>query len=1102
MQRTLFLRAFSALLFVAIGGAAFGQILLRFEDFSAGAGSSFDLNSTGPAGNLAQAGLNQWVINNSYTSAPTYPITPNQNTPVGGAINNPNGNYLHVYNTASGVTGTHYEPVDASENHAVSAPICTQGLTDVRVSFFWIAAGNATEAFGQLLYTTDGGTTWAPTTSLAGRTNYFGQNNWRFETVTLPQFSDVVDLQFAFRWFNDGTPSFPGTALGFAIDDFQITAEEAPGGSGGITIDIPGTPATVCAGAPLQVVINHTNPLCAGEYRVELSDAFGNFSGANFLEFTNSLGTSTFGINTSINFTQFGNGRFVLIPAAITPIPGACYRLRVIRNSLPPPADTSVASVHCFAIEQCPTTITTLEPIMLSNPADTLCVGSALDVPFLSTGAYFNGNVYTAELSDSSGAFTAPSVVGTFASSDDFPDPLMPGQVSGQVPDVPDGCNYFLRVTSSLPNTPGTAITTYGPFCIKHCSIRTNETLDVNACITDTTGYTETLRVEGDFWMDTVNYPAPNTYQVQLLSPMDFSVVNQGGTGIVATSSTDTTLTLSIPPGNLLAPLGIAPGLYYLRLIATNAGDPTDTLGTLIRLNLGWPVADVDINLIAGDTVVCTGASNSVTLLAAPINPNNPPVSTLFWGIGNAPGGPFNVTPLSGGWSVNLSTGGSPGTIYIRVQEEHQGCLGEFSELFTVQIIEEPDLSTLVQGGLRACFGDTTTYTVPFNPLTAYAWSVAPGLNVLDTANNSITIVWDTLGDFDLNINAINECGAAQNSFGIRVLAYPNALALVADSLPGVPLGDTLGLCPGAPVQVRAEVDPPGLDFIWNYGGPVLTDTSFADFVPDEPDRLLVRYGEDLLSPCILWDTLEVLIAPPTSIMNDTAVCAGLPVSLQVSGGLNAAYSWSGGPFLSSPDTATPLARPEGPTTYTVQITQPLASDQACVSTEAVFVDQRPATELPPETLPLCEVGQEVLLQAPTGANAYTWSTGATTAEISVAQIDTYTVTLASGQDCETQSFYVVDDACGATITVPNVITPNGDGLNDAWVISVDGNLTRFSVQVFDRWGQKVFEANTVNEPWRPESDLPTGTYFYSIEAQAEGGSGVQQRSGNVTLLR
>ncbi|MBK9175701.1 MAG: hypothetical protein IPM46_05055 [Flavobacteriales bacterium] len=79
------------------------------------------------------------------------------------------------------------------------------------------------------------------------------------------------------------------------------------------------------------------------------------------------------------------------------------------------------------------------------------CQGAQLSVPYTALGTYIGGNIFSAQLSDASGSFAAPTVIGTLAST-------VSGSISCTIPALaPPGTGYRIRVVSSDPVTVGSA---------------------------------------------------------------------------------------------------------------------------------------------------------------------------------------------------------------------------------------------------------------------------------------------------------------------------------------------------------------------------------------------------------------------------------------------------------------------------------------------------------------------------------------------------------------------------------------------------------------------------------------------------------------------
>ncbi len=116
----------------------------------------------------------------------------------------------------------------------------------------------------------------------------------------------------------------------------------------------------------------------------------------------------------------------------------------------------------------------------------------------------------------------------------------------------------------------------------------------------------------------------------------------------------------------------------------------------------------------------------------------------------------------------------------------------------------------------------------------------------------------------------------------------------------------------------------------------------------------------------------------------------------------------------------------------------------------------------------------------------------------SPSETTTYQLTVRSVQGCvssETVTVIVLPD-----LAIPNTFTPNGDGINDQWEVKGLESYTSASVQVFNRWGNRVFTSDG-SQPWdgRYQGDeLPAGTYYYIITADQL----YERISGAVSILR
>lgn len=239
----------------------------------------------------------------------------------------------------------------------------------------------------------------------------------------------------------------------------------------------------------------------------------------------------------------------------------------------------------------------------------------------------------------------------------------------------------------------------------------------------------------------------------------------------------------------------------------------------------------------------------------------------------------------------------------------------------------------------------------------------------------------------------------------------------------------------------------------------------------------------------------DVLITPFDPLPDTILLCEGSPEELNA-GFLDATYLWSTGE-TDSVITVTQAGQ------YTIE-----AFMENCILQDKVIVlDTKETGNLPTDIL-ICQ--DETLWLSPPMPGVYHWSDGTQGGELAVTTSGYYEVTVIN--DCGEFVFSTEVEAeeCDCNIYIPNVFSPNGDGINDFLEVytgcDFEYRLKRF--MVFDRWGGQVYSSAKVNDfKWDgtySSNPLPSGVYIWSIEYEIErnGYTERQIETGDVTLLR
>lgn len=196
------------------------------------------------------------------------------------------------------------------------------------------------------------------------------------------------------------------------------------------------------------------------------------------------------------------------------------------------------------------------------------------------------------------------------------------------------------------------------------------------------------------------------------------------------------------------------------------------------------------------------------------------------------------------------------------------------------------------------------------------------------------------------------------------------------------------------------------------------------------------------------------------------------------------------------------------PGNYVITSTVSYLKCPPLLDTVHIAVHHLPYVDLGRDTV-LCLQGDPIFLENKAAAQneagvRYQWSTGDSGVATRIRQPGEYWLK-ASIFDCSTTEHLVVNKDC--YLDIPNAFTPNGDGVNDYFLPRqlLSKGVSNFHMMIYNRWGQRVFETNSVNgRGWDGRydgKDQGSGVYVYQIEVTYKNGN-KESYSGNVTLVR
>ncbi len=371
-----------------------------------------------------------------------------------------------------------------------------------------------------------------------------------------------------------------------------------------------------------------------------------------------------------------------------------------------------------------------------------------------------------------------------------------------------------------------------------------------------------------------------------------------------------------------------------------------------------------------------------------------------------------------------------------------------------------------------------------------YNWTTSDPSTIIGASNDDSLFVSP---DFDItysvSIITVQGCTLTEQ---VNVFVYQDP--------PQPVVKDTAFVCEGDAVSLSVSYAPsivwsPDLDINTIYGQNVTISTPVNRW-----------YYIDFTNACgTVTDSVFInIIGQNPKAGNDTIVCPEDTVLLWASGGVS--YQWEPASSVHSPNSAVTSAAPNSPITFTVYITD----EYGCGSSATVKIDHFPTPYLQVSPDYYGYVGDEVILNAYSNnpGGSYYWSP----AEF-LSCVDCKSTIATPNRSITYTVAFTDENGCLATgdvtihfegiIFVPNSFTPDGDGINDYFYVE-GGNVKEFHMQVFDRWGELIFESFDISAFWDGtygNKICQDGTYIWKIKYE-DIENNKKELVGHVNLLR
>jgi gliding motility-associated-like protein len=662
--------------------------------------------------------------------------------------------------------------------------------------------------------------------------------------------------------------------------------------------------------------------------------------------------------------------------------------------------------------------------------------------------------------------------------------------INGLIPGYYDTVRF---IKDGVPQTPvvllvpasGTIVLT--GLC---AGVYTNINVKMNSCITPSVG--PITLVNPSFGIsDTSSTNAScsacdGTFTVYGLTPNQTVTINYSFNGVpqppyTTTSSASGTVTKT----------GLCPGSYS-NITATLNTCVSNPVGTVVIS--APPLIPISINSVTQPTE-CGICNGKIVIYGAPPGP----IDTIFYSLNGVPQTPllYSASPDSLITLYNMCAG-SYTNFFIKVGP----C--PTTTITTPTVLSAPALvAGFTSMFTLGCNFDVATFNnSSYNPGGSlwYMWDFGDG--VTDTARNP-THVYTSQGTFHIVLTITNHY-CTQTHDTTVILNHNVSASFTSDTL----------VCQNRPVAFTStSTGTPGpLSYAWDFGDGTVSTATNPTHTFANAGTYTVRLITGNTIPCFdtAYSSIFVDTASGLSIsLSDTVLCRSTYVTM-TSNFTHVGYTgitWDFGDGDSAKNVNPVVYAYHNTGTFVLTSTVGFRICPALTTSRIVTVVPQPVINLGGDTI-ICP-GSETLeladfINAGNTAASWLWNTGQTSYNIYVSTPGGYQATVTIGNCSATDSVTIGEDCY---MNMPNIFTPNGDGINDYFYPRqyLTSGLTKFKMDIYNRWGQLIFTTNSVDgRGWDGlynGEQQPQGVFIYVIDATFRDGK-KEHHQGNVTLIR